>query len=55
MYKTRILVQFDNELLSKLLNKIDNYSKFICIEDVRKNSKVDYNIKKLLDREFNFN
>lgn len=50
-YKTNILVQFDSNTISKLYNYIDKDSKFICIEDMRKNIFIDTHIKYLLDNE----
>jgi len=56
-YKTKILCQFDNAMLSKICNSIfdifDTCSikdcNFICVEDGRKNDKVDKYCNKILD------
>tara|TARA_Y100000590_G_scaffold65003_1_gene70190 strand:+ start:2055 stop:3002 length:948 start_codon:yes stop_codon:yes gene_type:complete len=50
-YKTKILAQFDNIIFSKIYNHLDN-SHFLCVEDVRKEKKIDSNVKKILDKKF---
>lgn len=51
LYSTNIMCQFDNIFLSKLYNKIDN-SKFLCVEDIRKEYNVDVHILNILEELF---
>lgn len=53
-YKTKILIQFDNSIISKIYNNTDNIKNyhFLCIEDIRDNNKVDKNIKQILNKKF---
>jgi hypothetical protein len=54
-YKTKILCQFDNTIISKLINNLFDSiesSQFICVEDYRENYKYDEYCKKILDDKF---
>jgi hypothetical protein len=54
-YKTKILCQFDNTIISKLINNLFDSiesSQFICVEDYRENNKYDEYCKKILDDKF---
>jgi hypothetical protein len=50
-YKTKILVQFDNKIISRLYNHMCDYH-FLCIEDTRDKNEIDKNVKRLLDKKF---
>lgn len=61
-FKTKILIQFDNETISKIVNgnNFINYtlddniddSNFICVEDYRKDNNIDIYCKQILDDMF---
>ena len=60
-FKTKILIQFDHVNISKILNCIIdisdilyniNNSKFICVEDYRKDNNIDIYCKQILDDIF---
>lgn len=56
-YETKILSQFDNVVISKIMNNIVddvNNCKFICVEDFREGYKIDEYCKKILDDLFPF-
>lgn len=50
-YKTKILVQFDNKIISRIYNHMGDYH-FLCIEDTREKNEIDKNVKRLLDKRF---
>lgn len=50
-YKTNIMVQFNNNIISRIYNCLDN-SHFLCIEDTRESGKIDNYVKELLDKKF---
>uniref|UniRef100_A0A6C0KRC2 Stealth protein CR2 conserved region 2 domain-containing protein n=1 Tax=viral metagenome TaxID=1070528 RepID=A0A6C0KRC2_9ZZZZ len=51
-YKTLILCQFDNSLISELYNENITDEKFICIEDFRKGYDVDNVVLKIISDYF---
>jgi hypothetical protein len=56
-YETKILCQFDNIVISKIINNIIDSSsikdcKFICVEDYREGDNIDTYCKKILDDLF---
>lgn len=51
-YKTLILCQFDNSLISELYNEKIKDEKFICIEDYRKENAVDNVVLKIITEYF---
>lgn len=56
-YETKILCQFDNVIISKIMNNIVddiNNCKFICVEDGREGYKIDKYCKEILDDLFPF-
>ena len=44
------MTQFDNKIISRIFNKLNNYH-FLCIEDSRENNIIDKNVKRLLDKK----
>ena len=53
--ETKVLCQFDNTIISKLLNNLFDSiktSQFICVEDIRDNDNIDTYCKKILDDIF---
>ena len=56
-YETKILCQFDNIVISKIMNNIVddiNNCKFICVEDYREGYEIDEYCKEILDDLFPF-
>lgn len=50
-YKTNIIIQFDNNIVSNIYNRLDK-SHFLCVEDTREKNEIDTYVKKLLDKKF---